>query len=161
VDAPGGGTIGFSTNLAHVEVGNGWATWSHSYTGDVYYQQLITSLTITLPTNTVAFYLYAEPDQFGSFTMTAQATDGAVVQSASNDVEGNAGAERFEFWMSGGGTLASVSISIGSGGQGFAVGEFGIARDSSIPVVPLPPAAWGGLSLLGVLGLVRLRRRPA
>lgn len=36
---------------------------------------------------------------------------------------------------------------------------FGTSLETSIRVVPLPPAAWMGLGMLGVLGVVRLRRR--
>src|SRR4051812_1046988 len=32
-----GGTIAFSSELQHVRIGNGWATWSHGYAGDVYW----------------------------------------------------------------------------------------------------------------------------
>ena len=31
--SPNGGSVGFSVPLTHNEIGNGWATWSHGYTG--------------------------------------------------------------------------------------------------------------------------------
>ena len=36
VPSPLGGSVGFSIPLSHREIGNGWSTWSHGYTGDVY-----------------------------------------------------------------------------------------------------------------------------
>ena len=36
---------------------------------------------------------------------------------------------------------------------------FGTSLETEITMVPLPPSAWMGLSLLGVLGVARLRRR--
>src|SRR4030095_11899861 len=36
VPSPLGGVVGFSPDLTHTEVGAGWATWSHGYTGDLY-----------------------------------------------------------------------------------------------------------------------------
>ncbi|MFN8332426.1 MAG: hypothetical protein U0T81_14620 [Saprospiraceae bacterium] len=54
--------IQFNLPVNHREVpAGGWATWSHGYTGDVYATfGGALSRTITLPTNTRAFYLYIE-----------------------------------------------------------------------------------------------------
>src|SRR5262245_46265683 len=50
VPSPLGGNVSFSTDLLHVEVGDGWQSWSHGYTGDVYYElNQATSLTLDLP----------------------------------------------------------------------------------------------------------------
>ena len=152
VAAPTGGVVGFSPDLSHREIGNGWATWSHGYTGDVYYSNGATSITLTMPANTAAFYLYAEPNSFSNFTVTGFGTDGITNDSDSMSITGSAGAKRFEFWMSGGGSLTSITI---SSTTDFAVGEFGIATVA----VPLPSAALSGLALLGVLGFVSFRRR--
>src|SRR5262245_7599632 len=32
-----GKSVLFSTPISHRKIGSGWATWSHGYTGDVYY----------------------------------------------------------------------------------------------------------------------------
>jgi uncharacterized repeat protein (TIGR01451 family) len=84
-----------------------------------------TSVTIYLPTGTLAFYFYLEPnDNTPSFTATAQ--DGT--SSGPVPIFWNGDARYFGFYAQGGATLVSIQISCtdcGEGG-GFAVGEFGI-----------------------------------
>lgn len=136
------GTLGFGAPVSHREIGAGWGTWSHGYTGDVYYTNGATSLVLNLPADTGAFYLYAEPNPFGVFNITATANDGTTLTLG---VEGNAGANGYGFWSTGG-ALTSITV---SSDIDFAVGEFGIAR------VPTP----GAFALLGLGGLVATRRR--
>ena len=70
VASPLGGTVGFSPSLLHALTPSEWATWSHGYTGDVYYQPATDPMlgdyrvTLAMPAQTLAFYLYAEPDPF-------------------------------------------------------------------------------------------------
>lgn len=160
VAAPGGGVVGFGNQVSLREIGAGWATWSHGYTGDVYFSNAFSSVTLTLPASTVAFYLYAEPERFADLNIAVSGTDGGAPVQTSTFVDGQNGAERFEFWMTGGGTLTSITVSMG-GGELFAIGEFGISRDQSptAPSVPLPSSALSGLAVLGVLGVIGLRRR--
>ena len=136
------GAITFSTAVNHREIGSGWATWSHGYTGDVYYTNGATNITIGMPAGTGAFYFYAEPNPFDVFTITATADDGASLALA---VSGNAGANGYGFYTSGA-PIASITI---SSDVDFAIGEFGIAQ------VPAPGAA----ALMGLGGLVAGRRR--
>src|SRR3954471_1193621 len=68
VAGPAGG-ISFTPALNHRLAGLNWGTWSHGYGGDVYYSTGATSVTVTLPDNTSAFYLYAEPNPFAIFTV--------------------------------------------------------------------------------------------
>jgi hypothetical protein len=127
VSAPAG-TIAFTPSLNHVLVGQGWATWSNGYTGDVYDTLASppgTPLTITLPAGTKAFYLYAEPNVFASFSIDATAQDGTT--SGPIAVQGNSGAQYFGFYGTGGATLASITVT-STDTSGFAVGEFGIAH---------------------------------
>jgi hypothetical protein len=152
VGAPGGGVVGFSPNLNHRRVGSGWATWSHGYTGDVYYTNGGSSATLTLPSGTYAFYFYAEPDSFGMFQITATSNSGAHLAQM---VEGSAGARFFGFYTTEGDTLASIGIVADAGAGGFAVGEFGIARAmtctglSELDTVgtAAPPPALGGYTM--------------
>lgn len=55
---------------SHRQVPSSWATWSNGYvfppTGDVYFTNGASSLTITFPPNTVAFYQYIEPNDFAN-----------------------------------------------------------------------------------------------
>jgi hypothetical protein len=124
------GTIGFSPSLSHTKVGVGWQTWSHGYTGDVYFTGG-TQITITLPAGTKAFYLYAEPNQFAVFSVQATAQDGTT--SGPIPVQGQAGAQYFGFYGTGAATLASITVT-SADPTGFAVGEFGINPAAS-PVI--------------------------
>jgi len=72
------GTMDFSPSVIHMTTPNGgWATWSNNYTGDVYYDSG-TTLTMTLPSGTGAFYFYAEPNAFATFTVQAVAQNGTT-----------------------------------------------------------------------------------
>ena len=117
------GPLGFSPELAHARVGDGWETWSNGYGGDVYTTP-DSSITLTLPPDTSAFYFYAEPEQFQVFTITATSGDGT--SSGAIPVEGEDGAQYFGFYGKGTATLSSVTVATADP-NGFAVGEFGIA----------------------------------
>lgn len=121
------GTIGFSPSLSHFGVGNGWATWSHGYTGDVYFTGSggEKEVEITMPPGTKAFSFYAEPNTFARFTAEAVASDGTSSEAV--EIEGRAGAKYFGFHGSAGRTVASITVKASDPG-GFAVGEFMISR---------------------------------
>ena len=126
--SPLGGDIAFAPAVNKRGIGAGWATWSHGYTGDVFYTNGALSLLMTLPASTAAFYFYAEPNPFAVFTITATANDGT---SLSLSVDGSGGANGFGFYGTGGSTIASITV---SSSVDFAVGEFGIAKDGVTPV---------------------------
>ncbi|MBK8406064.1 MAG: hypothetical protein IPL25_18940 [Saprospiraceae bacterium] len=84
----------FSGPLNHRRIGAGWATWSHGYNGDVYVSNG-TTITLTLPANTRAFYLYVEGNNFAPANITATANDGS--SSGPVPVVGNAGARYYGF----------------------------------------------------------------
>ena len=119
-------TIDFSIPADHRVVGSSWATWSHGYTGDVYFVNGQT-ITITLPTKTNAFYLYVEPNNFGLFSVEAAANDGTT--SGPILVNGAAGATGFAFYTVGSCNLTSITITVDPYASGFGVGEFGINID--------------------------------
>jgi hypothetical protein len=125
------GTIGFSPSLTHTHVGVGWATWSHGYSGDVYFTGG-TQITITLPAGTKAFYFYAEPNQFAVISVQATAQDGTT--SGPIPVQGQAGAQYFGFYGTGSATLASITVTTADP-TGFAVGEFGINPAASLVIL--------------------------
>jgi hypothetical protein len=95
------------------------------------------SVTITLPSGTGAFYFYAEPQQFATLAFTATAQDGT--SSGPILVNGNAGARYFGFYVSGLSAtpefVASVTITT-TDPTGLAVGEFGVAAGSCTANVP-------------------------
>jgi len=119
------GVVGFSPSLTNFEIGSGWATWSHGYTGDVYATLGPTSATMTMPAQTRAFYFYAEPNPLAVFNITATAQDGTT--SGPIPVDGNAGATYFGFFATGPDLIASITV---SSTVDFAVGEFGIAYNA-------------------------------
>ena len=145
VASPLGGSVTFDIGLSHRVVGASWGTWSHGYSGDVYYTDGAQSVTLTLPANTAAFYLYAEPNPFSLHTITVTANDGT---SLSVHVHGDHGANGYGFYLSGPGSLTSLTVS--SPTTDFAIGEFGIAKLSGTPTVP---EGWTGSTGLWVLGL--------
>ncbi|HET7014732.1 MAG TPA: M23 family metallopeptidase [Streptosporangiaceae bacterium] len=116
------GSVSFSASMTHCRIGGCWATWSNSYTGDVYTTGA-TSVTMTLP-DTNAFYFYAEPQQFANMTFTATTANGTT--SGPITVQGNSGARYFGFYTTGRSPLTSINVTT-SDPTGFAIGEFGIA----------------------------------
>lgn len=123
----GSGAIEFSIPLSHRRIqgadGYGWwGSWSHGYTGDVYFTDGEASVTITLPQPACAFYFYVEPNPFGVTYFTATANDGT--SSGSFGVEGEAGAAYVGIF---GDSLETITISSDDGTTDFAIGEFGIA----------------------------------
>ena len=128
-----GGVVGFNPALEKRTVpGGGWATWSHGYASSVYALLPGTTETLTLPAATTAFYFYAEPNNFGSFTVQATAADGTT--SGPIAVTGLAGARYFGFYTTCDVKLTSITITVAAGAGGFAVGEFAItcASPSSV-----------------------------
>ncbi len=132
------GAVNFSPSLDHETVGNGWETWSNGYAGDVYAAGN-QSITMTLPKLTKAFYFYAEPDQFETFSMVATTNDGAT--SGPIDVDGFSGARYFGFYATGSHDLKTITVT-GADPDGFAVGEFGISSCAAYQT----PADWNTAS---------------
>jgi hypothetical protein len=129
IPTPTGGSLSFAQPVNHRRIGSGWASWSHGYTGDVYYNGS-TSATLTVPASTKAFRFYVEPNPFDTFRISATAQDGTT--SGPVDVSGASGAKYYGFYGTGGDSLASITI---SGDVDFAVGEFGISAAPAAPSV--------------------------
>jgi len=143
VDGPTG-PIAFDAPLTHLQVANGWQTWSNGYGGDVYMASDAAddgtlSTTIALPPGTGAFVLYAEPDIFADFAMSATAQDGTT--SGPLTVYGYAGAQYLGFYESCGHTLASIHVVDAGGDTGLGIGEFAIAPELSCSASPSALAA--------------------
>ena len=124
------GTLSFGVPLIHDLVGSDWETWSNDYSGDVYSDFATASdgnyeITVSLPAHTGAFYIYAEPDDFEDFDMSATANDGTT--SGATSVYGDAGAQYFGFYTKCGHTIQSITVTDPGADSGVAIGEFGIA----------------------------------
>jgi hypothetical protein len=149
------GTMTFSPTVHHVRVGDGWGTWSNGYTGDVYYD-LGTTLTMTLPAGTGAFYFYLEPVSFGTFTFEAVAQDGTT--SGPVSVAGNSGAKYFGFYGTGGAAIKTIEVTnTGASSEGFAVGEFAVGS-AALQLADLHQAVQGvgtGTVLSTIVGLAQ------
>ena len=111
-------------------VGESWATWSHGYTGEVFYSNGSPESVYTMPPGTGAFDAYFETGPFAwyHYIFTGYAADGssAVVEK---DIHGYAGASHVGFFTTDGTDLLSVEIEQ-IPGTGFAVGEMRIAPRS-------------------------------
>jgi hypothetical protein len=186
-----GGNLVFSSALSHRQVGNSnssksWdqtgspTTWGNSYFGDVYFQSSGTngvfSVTLTMPSNTGAFYFYGQPATVTSslpFSTTVSATNGidtvSQTESGANALNGKVPARGFEIYASANQSITSITITVSKNitvtSGGFAIGEFGIAQDpptvETAPTAP-EPASLTLLSLSGIglgAGYVWRRRR--
>jgi len=146
----------FDKAVWHREIGAGWATWSHGYTGDVYFFEDYADgpeLQITLPSGCLAFYLYVEPNLFSTFDFDVKSSAAAIsTQITLFGVDGNAGANGVGFWTDDpSDVLLSITVTeVAGAAQGFAVGEFGI----NVP----EPETYALLAGLGLLGFGAYRR---
>jgi len=143
VASPLGGDVSFDRAMSHRTVPGSWATWSHGYTGDVYWTNGATDVTLTMPSDVGAFYLYGEPNPFDVYQMMATAQDGTT--SGWINVSGSSGAHGFGFYGTGGSLITSIQV---RSTVDFAVGEFGIAAGAPVP-------APGAVLLIG-LGLASI-----
>jgi dTDP-4-dehydrorhamnose 3,5-epimerase-like enzyme len=117
--------LGFSASLVKATVGETWATWSHGYTGPVWYHDG-TTLTLDLPPNTAAFAMYLSPSNAGTHQFTLQDNNGATYTT---NIDRAAGAQGVAFYVGlQGDTLESITITAAAGAGGFAIGEFSISQ---------------------------------
>ena len=145
------GPITFNQEVRHDQVdGSLWGTWSHGYAGNVYDTGSSvdpTSLTMTMGGEVSAVYFYTEPVNFDDFTFTATTADGTFLTQT---VNGNGGASGFGFYATGSDYITSVTVK-GTDAAGFAIGEFGLNRTSSVPEAG-NTLVYAFLGLLGLFG---------
>ena len=153
IASPLGGDLVLETDLLppfsyHLAVGQGWATWSHGYTGDVYSDNVSHGFTITLPPSTGAFYFYAEPNpQYPvPVEVTADETTPAGT-SISTLVSGFYGANGFAFVAPAGSTITTIRL---TSLYGIGVGEFGIAAAVPEPGSSAVAVAVGLMAMAGI-----------
>jgi hypothetical protein len=143
---PFGGSIGFTPDVERRNIGAGWATWSHGYTGAVLMSYDGGPVRLDFDYTVAAFGFYAEPNVWNWFDITLGLSDGSV---DTKSVYGEAGAEFFGFVD---GSIDWLEISCADQ-SGFAFGEMVMAKD----VIPEPATLT--LLGLGLAGLGFLRRK--
>lgn len=150
--APVVGNLTFTTPVEHFLAGSVWDTWSHGYTGDVYFNE-DHDLLMGLPVGTQAFSLYVQPnlkDDF-EFHVVSEATVTTLT------INGNSGARYIGFFSDDLlDPLQFVYVRQSTmDSDGFAVGEF------MINAIPEPGLAMlvSGLGLSALAGVRRFFRR--
>ncbi len=137
-------TVEFSDTMSLRRIGDGWATWSHGYTGEVYYTD-DDSLRLDFDDGEVgAFILYVEPNAFGDFRFEVRGFDSSGrFSNFSTDVEGFEGAQGFGFSAPAGGHITQVRVvNVDGDAGGFAVGEFSSAAVAT-ECLPWRPFSFG------------------
>ncbi len=139
------GDLTFDAGHSLRMIGQGWATWSHGYTGQVFYNNGLMATGYDMPGGIAAFDAYLEPNPFAlhDFVATAYGSAGGEV-TIDFQAHGSAGANHFGFFATGE-DLVRIEI---SGSADWAIGEFRVG-------IPAP----GALALLGLAGLAGRRRR--
>jgi hypothetical protein len=141
---PFAGTITFDNPVEKRVIGDGWATWSHGYTGAVLYSQGMTSIRMDFDRSIYGFGFYAEPNPFSVIDITMGLSIGVTQTKA---VDGSGGAAFFGF-LDGGVDWVQISCD----GTDFAFGEM-VMVDSAVPE-PTTLLLFG----MGTLGLGIIRK---
>jgi len=115
-------SIGVASSVSVRTIGSSWMTWSHGFTGHVYYSEggALTN-TLTLPEHCLGAIVYVESDAYGLFDFT-YTSDGIATPLTLTDVNGSGGAAGVAF-LSDTGYLNTVVISTETSAGGFAFGE--------------------------------------
>jgi hypothetical protein len=170
----GTGDMPVAPDIEKRTVGATWGSWSHGYTGPVFFDATVSApdparsnapdagsegeapvaiIDLTLPCAAAAFYLYVEPNSFGLHDVTVTTDDGT--SSGPISVEGNSGANGFAFYADGGPAISSVTVTCAASASGCAIAEFGITE--SVPTMPHTGLLMLVL-LLAVVGALGIRR---
>jgi hypothetical protein len=118
-------------------VGDGWASWSHGYTGPVFYTvPVVPPLMLTIAP-AKAFYVYVEPAAGRSFAVSVVTNAGG--SSGPVPVDASGGATGFGFYTTAGESITSVTIDVDDpNAQGFAFAELGLGLSAVGTPSPTP-----------------------
>lgn len=158
------GDITVSPNLDKRTVPASWSTWSHGYTGPVFFNTSTTDpATFRYPDGTIALYLYVEPNNFSVFDVEVGAKGPSGLTSRIISVDGSSGATGVGFYTDPGETIRYVRVIADPAASGFAVGEFGFSSTATVPAMPSPALILLALAILafGALLARRTIRRQA
>jgi hypothetical protein len=155
-----GDSLGLATTPAYLnDIGGAWATWSHGYSGPVYWTDSMDAeqQMLMFPANIKAFYMYIQPNFRGDsfdFTFTAGG------QTTKLTISGDGGAQYVGVYADGINeyldSLLIMDLSQGDS-EGFAIGEF--ASDVPPPVNVIPePGSMVALGCVLAAGLLRRNR---
>ena len=125
---PFAGGLTIATSVQKLTAPTSWsAVWGNGYTGPVFFSQPA-SATLTLPPGTTAFYFYSEPDQYGTYSVTAVTDSGTSSGAIPVTVGTSSGAANgFGFYADGGDSIKTITISVDASIDGYALAEFGIS----------------------------------
>lgn len=132
---PWGNSLGFSPDVSHRTVGSSWGTWSHDYTGSLYFTEYASELDMTFPDNVCALIFYLEPNNFATFNFNVSYSDGWFIDL---NIDGFAGATGFAVSLHDEhGFPTGVNILNTDGAAaGFAVGEFSMSQCTETGLYP-------------------------
>jgi hypothetical protein len=119
-------------NVPHNQrvIGGGWGSWSHGYTGQVFYTNGATAASYRFPAGTAGADMYVEPNPFSpqTFTATGHCSDGTTA-TVVFDAEGLSGANHFGFFVQPGFELNQIDISATSD---YAMGEIRVGARACV-----------------------------
>ncbi|MFG0284847.1 MAG: hypothetical protein ACF8R7_10540 [Phycisphaerales bacterium JB039] len=127
VRTSGCGDLLFNQPLSHRRIGDGWATWSHGYAGDVYFADNDIPVTLGVPPATSRFIAYVEPSPFADIAFEFSAVGASGVRKFTDVIHGDAGAKGYGFADDA--YVAGVTVQAADGDTAFAVGEFSIRTE--------------------------------
>jgi hypothetical protein len=151
------GNLTLSTSFNRRTIGASWGTWSHGYTGEIFWSNGDLTETITMPAGTTAFDAYVEPNPFALHTFDAVGTcsDGSTL-ALQFTADGTSGASHFGFWTEGTtNTITSVQI---TGTADWAIGEWRVSGDGGTgggigtPYCTSLPNSTGGAAVISAAG---------
>jgi hypothetical protein len=119
------GVIGLDPPLSQRRIGAGWMAWSHGYTGDVYYTNGGTSVTLTMPPATIAVYFYVEQNNSSSQLFQAL-VNGTVLSEPVCSPTTQGGAVYIGVCGTAASPIETIEVTC-INGDSFAIGDIGLA----------------------------------